>query len=80
MNISELSKNSRLEVLKEFIIASFQVHFNSKNILVIKTLDSIIKKLLILSKSSKNITNLLNVSLNSSFVLSVIFISLVKFY
>ena len=80
MNISELSKNGGLEVLKEFIIASFQAHFDGKNILAIKALDSITKKLLIPSRSSKNIANFLNVSLNSSFVSSVIFISLVKFY
>ena len=44
LNISELSKNGRLKVLKEFIIASFQAHFDGKNILAIKALDSMIKK------------------------------------
>jgi len=80
VNISELSKNGRLVMLKEFIIASFQAHFDGKNILAIKVLDSMTKKLLILSRNGKNIANVLNVSLNSSFVSSVIFISLVKFY
>ena len=65
--VSELYKNSGLEILWKFVIKSFRKHYNSKNIKAIKALDSITKDLLISLRSSKNIANFLNVSFEFEF-------------
>ena len=62
VDILKLDRDGCLSSLTEFVKLSFRLHFRERDINGVKRLDTMIKNLLIPSKSTKNIVNSLNVS------------------
>ena len=60
-NKVELRKYESLRKLILLVCKTFKIHWRGKNIKQVKTLDSIIKNINVLSRSGKNIASMLNI-------------------